>query len=169
MKRLYKSASLIFLLLCVLCFQRQPFRFLCIIPVSILYKFIAGRYRPVRVADGPMTARYRFIKNASWDGPARKFVILFLFLMIILLFSLVLNYSSKLDILMGTNYMPFIADLLLFSFSFSRDIMLSLSHEHQPYVIEGFISASCYLDNSLNIANDHFESMAVKFYQNIKI
>ena len=35
-------------------------------PVSILYKFIAGRYRPVRVADGPITARYRFIKNPSW-------------------------------------------------------------------------------------------------------
>ena len=38
-------------------------------PVSILYKSIAGRYRPVRVADGPITARYRFIKNAGWaDG-----------------------------------------------------------------------------------------------------
>ena len=37
-----------------------------IYPVSILYKSIAGRYRPVRVADGPITARYRFIKNASW-------------------------------------------------------------------------------------------------------
>ena len=32
-------------------------------PVSILYKSIAGRYRPVRVADGPITARYRFRKN----------------------------------------------------------------------------------------------------------
>ena len=31
---------------------------------SILYKSIAGRYRPVRVADGPIMARYRFIKNA---------------------------------------------------------------------------------------------------------
>ena len=30
-------------------------------PVSILYKSIAGRYRPVRVADGPITAHYRFI------------------------------------------------------------------------------------------------------------
>ena len=30
-------------------------------PASILYKSIAGRYRPVRVADGPMTARYRFM------------------------------------------------------------------------------------------------------------
>ena len=38
------------------------------IPVSILYKSIADRYRPVRVADGPITARCRFIKNASWDG-----------------------------------------------------------------------------------------------------
>ena len=36
-------------------------------PVSILYKSIAGRYWPVRVADGPITARYRFIKNASWE------------------------------------------------------------------------------------------------------
>ena len=25
-------------------------------PVSILYKSISGRYRPVRVADGPITA-----------------------------------------------------------------------------------------------------------------
>ena len=33
-------------------------------PVSILYKSIVGRYRPVRVAEGPITARCRFIKNA---------------------------------------------------------------------------------------------------------
>ena len=36
------------------------------IPVSILYKSTAGRYRPVRVADRPITARCRFIKNVSW-------------------------------------------------------------------------------------------------------
>ena len=36
-------------------------------PASILYKSIAGSYRPVRVADGPITARYRFIKNAYWE------------------------------------------------------------------------------------------------------
>ena len=35
-------------------------------PASILYKSIAGRYQPVRVADGPITVRYRFIKNAYW-------------------------------------------------------------------------------------------------------
>ena len=35
-------------------------------PVNILYKSTAGRYRPVSYPDGPITARYRFIKNASW-------------------------------------------------------------------------------------------------------
>ena len=35
-------------------------------PASILYKSIAGRDRPDSVADGPIMARYRFIKNASW-------------------------------------------------------------------------------------------------------
>ena len=35
------------------------------VPASILHKTIAGRYRPVRVAVGPITARYRLIKNAS--------------------------------------------------------------------------------------------------------
>ena len=33
--------------------------------VSIVHKLITGRYRPVRVAHGPITARCRFIKNAS--------------------------------------------------------------------------------------------------------
>ena len=36
-------------------------------PASILYKSIAGRYRPVSYPDGPITARYRFINNAYWD------------------------------------------------------------------------------------------------------
>ena len=34
--------------------------------VSILHKSIAGRYRPVRVTDGPIMARYIFIMNAGW-------------------------------------------------------------------------------------------------------
>ena len=37
-------------------------------PVSILHKSIAGRYRPVRVADGPIMARCRFIKNATLEN-----------------------------------------------------------------------------------------------------
>ena len=35
---------------------------------GILYKSIAGRYRPVKVTDGPIKARYRFIKNAYWGS-----------------------------------------------------------------------------------------------------
>ena len=37
-------------------------------PVSILHKSIAGRYRPVSIADGPITTRCRFIKNANLGG-----------------------------------------------------------------------------------------------------
>ena len=33
---------------------------------AFFIKSIAGRYWPVWVADRPITARYRFIKNASW-------------------------------------------------------------------------------------------------------
>ena len=43
--------------------------------VSILYKSIAGRYRPVRVADGPITARYRFIRNANLVVPVSSWFI----------------------------------------------------------------------------------------------
>ena len=38
------------------------------VPISILYKSIAGRYRPVSYPNGPITARYRFIKNAYWGN-----------------------------------------------------------------------------------------------------
>ena len=33
------------------------------ITVSILHKSIAGRYRPVRIADGPITGRYTLRKT----------------------------------------------------------------------------------------------------------
>ena len=42
---------------------------------SILHKSIAGRYRPARVADGPITARCRFMKNASWDSNYPKYLL----------------------------------------------------------------------------------------------
>ena len=41
-------------------------------PASVLYKSIAGRYWPVSYPDGPITARYRFIKNAYWEDLATK-------------------------------------------------------------------------------------------------
>ena len=44
-------------------------------PASILYKSIAGRYRPVSYPDGPRTARYRFIKNAYWVRRIQHYLI----------------------------------------------------------------------------------------------
>ena len=41
---------------------------------SILHKSIVDHYRPVRVADGPITACCRFIKNASWEPTQHKWV-----------------------------------------------------------------------------------------------
>ena len=38
-----------------------------IYPPSILYKSIADRYRAISYPDGPISARYRFIKNAYWN------------------------------------------------------------------------------------------------------
>ena len=40
-------------------------------PASILYKSIAVRYRPVSYPVGPISARYRFIKNAYWVTPLK--------------------------------------------------------------------------------------------------
>ena len=53
---------------CIVCHGLFAFHFgviyrLCsasVVPASILRKSISGRHRPVRVADGPMTARCRF-------------------------------------------------------------------------------------------------------------
>ena len=39
---------------------------LILYPASILYKSIAGRYRPVSYPVGPITTRYSFIKNTYW-------------------------------------------------------------------------------------------------------
>ena len=47
--------------------KKSPLEGKNFLPVSVQQKSIAGRYRHVRVADGPITARYRFIKNASWE------------------------------------------------------------------------------------------------------
>ena len=51
-----------------------------VIPLCIPHKSIAGRYRPVRVAVGRITARCRFIKNASWVAISVKLGNIFDFL-----------------------------------------------------------------------------------------
>ena len=55
--------------ICSVCLNNRKLRvkLIGLNPVSILHKSTAGRYRPVRVADGPITARCRFMKNASWE------------------------------------------------------------------------------------------------------
>ena len=60
-------------------FTGRTFSFVENTPVSILHKSIAGRYRPVRVADGPITTRCRFIKNASWDFASSHIVLYILY------------------------------------------------------------------------------------------
>ena len=72
--------------ICILCNEALQH----IYPVSILYKSIAGRYRPVRVADGPITARYRFIKNASWV------VVTFYVLLAFTLYNIILQSGKEL-------------------------------------------------------------------------
>ena len=44
-------------------------------PASILYKSIAGRYRPVSYPDGPITARYRFMSNAYWEYQSTRIIL----------------------------------------------------------------------------------------------
>ena len=57
---------------CINCFQgflpleSSYFHYSWCYQASILYKSIASRYLPVSYPDGPITARYRFIKNAYW-------------------------------------------------------------------------------------------------------
>ena len=60
-------------------------------------------------------------------------------------------YRQIVDIHMGTNCVPLVADLL---FCYERDIMLSFSEETQSDVIEAFHSTSRYLDDLLTINNN---------------
>ena len=54
--------------------KRNGYTFKIGTPASILYKSVAGRYRPVSYHDGPITALYRFIKNDYWDLCQDRFV-----------------------------------------------------------------------------------------------
>ena len=71
-------------------------------------------------------------------------------------------YRQIVDIPMGTNCAPLVADLFLFCYE--RDFMLSLSDDNQADIIEAFNSASRYLDDLLNIDNPYFEQMVGQIY-----
>ena len=86
-----------------------------------------------------------------------------------LLDNIYIRFGSKLyrqivGILMGTNYVPLVADLFLFCYE--RDFMLSLSEDTQSdeQIIEAFNSTSRYLDDLLNIDNIFFDSMVNRIY-----
>ena len=63
-------------------------------------------------------------------------------------------YRQTIDIPMGTNCAPLVADLFLFCYE--RDFMKSISGENQADIIEAFNSTSRYLDDLLNIDNINF-------------
>ena len=63
---------------------------------------------------------------------------------------------------MGTNWAPYVADLI--SFRYERDFMTSLSDDNQADTIEAFNSTSRYLYDLLNIDNLFFEGMVNQIY-----
>ena len=65
---------------------------------------------------------------------------------------------------MGTNCAPLVADLFVFCYERSRDLMLSHSDNNQADVVEAFNSASIYQDDLLNIDNSYFEQMTSRVY-----
>ena len=71
-------------------------------------------------------------------------------------------YRQIVDIPMGTNCAPLVADLFLFCYE--RDFMTSLSDVKQAEIIEAFKSTSRYLDDLLNIDNPYFEGMVNRIY-----
>ena len=55
------------------------------------------------------------------------------------------SYRQIVGIPIGTNYVPLVADLLLFCYE--RDLMLSLSDNNQTDIFEALNSTSRYLDD----------------------
>ena len=86
--------------------------------------------------------------------------------LIYLLDNIYIRFGSKLyrqnvEIPMGTNCSPLVADLFLFCYE--RDFK-SLTKEKRYDLIDAFNSTSRSLDDLLNIDNIHFEHMAPRIY-----
>ena len=71
-------------------------------------------------------------------------------------------YRQIINIPMGTNCAPFVADLFLFYYE--RDFMILLSDVKQAEILESVKSTSRYLDDLLNIDNPYFEGMINRIY-----
>ena len=71
-------------------------------------------------------------------------------------------YRLNIEIPMGTNCAPHVADLFLFCYE--MDFMKSLTKEKRYDFIDAFNSTSRYLEDLLNIDNIHFEHMVHRIY-----
>ena len=71
-------------------------------------------------------------------------------------------YRQIIQIPMGTQGAPLVADLFLFCYE--RDLMMSLSDDKQADVIEAFNTISRYLDDILNINYVYFDNMVTQIY-----
>ena len=76
--------------------------------------------------------------------------------------NIYIRFGTKLcrqivDIPMGTNCDPLVADLFLFYYE--RDFMKYLSSDNQADVIKAFNAPSRYLDDLLNIDNPYFDQI----------
>ena len=69
-------------------------------------------------------------------------------------------YRQVVEIPMGTNCAPLIADLCLFCYE--RDLM-SLSDDKQADIIDAFNTTSRYFDDILHINNVYFDKGQVKY------
>ena len=63
---------------------------------------------------------------------------------------------------MGTYCAPLVVDLFLFCYE--REFLMSLSDDKQADIIDGFNTASGYLDDILNINNVYFDTMVSQIY-----
>ena len=71
-------------------------------------------------------------------------------------------YRQVVDIPMGTNCAPLVADLFLFCYE--MDFMMSFPDDKQADVIDAFNTTSRYLDDILNINNVYFDNMVSQIY-----
>ena len=83
-----------------------------------------------------------------------------------LLDNILIRFGTKLyrrvvEIPMGTNCAPLVADLFLYCYE--RDFMMSLSDDKQTF-IDAFNTTSRYLDDILNIKNVYFDNMVSQIY-----
>ena len=84
-----------------------------------------------------------------------------------LLINMFIQFGTKLyrqvvEIPMGTNCAPLVADLFLFCYA--RDFMVSFSGDKQADVIDAFNTTSRYLDDILNINNVYYDNMVSQIY-----